>query len=639
MANDLKIGIAAIGGRWWLGGVVFVELLVKALAQLPPGERPRLQLIVNDTALADFDIFQPSARLADSVIYIGMQPELAKQVIGEQVSCCRSYAELFTITDIYFPVNSAVLPEQPAISWIPDFQHCYLPEFFSPGEIIQRDNRFQEIAAKAKMLVFSSQAVENDFRKFYPKATALTRVLSYQLMPEAEWYLGDPAAVSRKYQLPDRFILCCNQFWVHKNHKVLFEAIAHLRAQGRDIPVVCTGKTEDYRWPDYFAAMPEYIRVLGIEDLVCIVGLIPREDQVQLIRRCLCVVQPSLFEGLSLIVCEARALGKPILVSDIPVHREQQYGHYFDPGDAAMLAEALDGILAEAEPGPDSNREALARQDAQQAVNVFAKQFCAIAETAADLFGVKYHKEYQVMAQQAITVATSLMPGNTDIQKEAVNSWKRMGFEVISLNAADELEVIRPLFPEVKFVQVQRDARQKYGKPFIYLDDVLSCLMNCGSEICGIVNSDIHLRHDGLGRFIRQEAGESIIYGCRIDVDALDSSEGTVNIGGYDYFFFDRNIARCYPENDFCIGLPWWDYWAILYPLALGKQAKKITSPVAFHLRHATQWDGKSWLSLGQIFSKYVEVPFPVNNQTMIDLQRIVNYTIVKRSHEYLIGQ
>lgn len=637
MISNVRVGIAATGGRGWLGGVSFIELLVKALARLPRNERPEIVLIISETTLADYDLFRPSADQADSVLYIGPKNSAAESVLGDRVLWCQTYDELFARIDLYFPLNSRVSVAHPAISWIPDFQHQYLPEFFSQSELTLRDTRFKEIADNAKMVVFSSEAVQADFWKTYPDSKAITAVLNYRLMQDRGVYLQDAAAVQVKYQLPDQFVLCCNQFWVHKNHKILLEAVALMRRQGREIHLVCTGRTQDYRWPNYFTELVEYIRQLGIEDLVHILGLIPREDQLQLLRRCQCIVQPSLFEGLSLIVCEARSLGKPMVISDIPVHREQQYGVYFDPGNVEELAEVINDVLAWASPGPDLQNEYLALQDAESSVIAFAKEFCQVAETAVTVYEVASLQRCQNITPKTITVATSLTPGNLSVQRSSVDSWRRLGFTVASLNAADEIEKIQPLYPDVEFIQVQRDARQQYGKPFIYFDDLILYLQKQGSEICGIVNSDIIIDHPGIRSYIENEAKDSLLFGCRIDVPSLEVRDGTVNIGGYDYFFFNRNIMHCYPQEEFCIGLPWWDYWVIFWPIANGMRTKKIITPVAFHLRHETSWGGNSWFPLGQNFSSHVTVPFPINTQTMIDFQRIIHQFLENQSEHVVL--
>lgn len=90
-------------------------------------------------------------------------------------------------------------------------------------------------------------------------------------------------------------------------------------------------------------------------------------------------MQPSLFEGWSSFVEEARALGLPALLSDIPVHREQNPpgAKYFDPHDPEQLAGLLDAWDDEL---PVHRPIDACRQDHQQRLVSAARDFAGIAE-------------------------------------------------------------------------------------------------------------------------------------------------------------------------------------------------------------------------------------------------------------------
>ena len=79
------------------------------------------------------------------------------------------------------------------------------------------------------------------------------------------------------------------------------------------------------------------------------VDLLKASEQMALMAGSLAVINPSLFEGWSTTVEEAKSMGKVVLLSDIPVHREQAplRGRYFQPDRAEdlaiLMAEALAG--------------------------------------------------------------------------------------------------------------------------------------------------------------------------------------------------------------------------------------------------------------------------------------------------------
>lgn len=231
-----------------------------------------------------------------------------------------------------------------------------------------------------------------------------------------------------------------------------------------------------------------------------------------------------------------------------------------------------------------------------------------------------------------ITIATSLAPGkNLDNQKKVINSWCKMGFKCVSINAPDEIAKLEQDFPNIEFVVAYRDARTEFGKPYIYFDDFLAYFAGSDSHICGIVNSDIYLLGEKFHPFISKEAVDSLVYGSRIDIKALDNLQGKLYEWGFDYFFFDRKIITNYPKSDFCIGLPWWDYWIILVPILCEIPVKKVTALVAYHVKHKNGWNKESSRLLKDAMLTYIK---PVNN----DIRRLYIEHILKFIREKSIN-
>ena len=92
-----------------------------------------------------------------------------------------------------------------------------------------------KVLEQAEMLVFSSQSVQADFQRYYPATDIPTAVLPFYSLPEPGWYAGDSAATAAKYGLPERYFICCNQFWLHKNHKVRRVRFHRMRGTKRSL--------------------------------------------------------------------------------------------------------------------------------------------------------------------------------------------------------------------------------------------------------------------------------------------------------------------------------------------------------------------------------------------------------------------
>jgi glycosyltransferase involved in cell wall biosynthesis len=262
-------------------------------------------------------------------------------------------------------------------AWIPDFQHRFLTQFFSREEIESRDREFGSIARRDCNLFLSSNTAKQHFDKFYPDANAIIKVLPFHVRIPEESYSVDPKESQDFYSLPDRFFIVSNQFYQHKNHLAVFDALAILKKRSIFPNIILTGYLYDYRVPAYQNTVLQAIHKADIAKQVFLLGLIPKKEQLQLLRRSLAIIQPSLFEGWSTVVEDARALGKPLILSDLPVHLEQNppYAYYFDPNSAEALAEQIEVLWNDAEPGPDLEREEEARIQGLANVRSFGRRF------------------------------------------------------------------------------------------------------------------------------------------------------------------------------------------------------------------------------------------------------------------------
>src|SRR5262249_18351656 len=129
-------------------------------------------------------------------------------------------------------------------------------------------------------------------------------------------------------------------------------------------PLAFTGREEDHRDPDYGPSMLRLAAELGLGERARFLGFLPREDQLGVMRGAVAVVQPSLCEGWSTVVEDARAVGRPVLASDIAVHREQlgEGAELFDPLDPGALAALLSRYTASDPPAPWIDYEAARRR-------------------------------------------------------------------------------------------------------------------------------------------------------------------------------------------------------------------------------------------------------------------------------------
>lgn len=274
--------------------------------------------------------------------------------------------------DKIYPLYEDFRVREKGVIWIPDFQYLHYPQFFGGKEICDKMKANQRKMIKdSSAVVLSSYDCYNDFLRQFNDLKEKAIVVPF--VSELECEKKDDRSLE-EYELPDRFFIVSNQFYEHKNHITVFRALAELAKKNRnDIKVVFTGQLEDYRNPQYISELKKIIRECGIEQNIQILGLIPRQDQLSMIRKSVAVIQPSLFEGWSTIVEDAKSMHKDIILSNIDVHIEQnvENGMYFEKENFVELAEIMEQVWDGDFKFPVSNYNY--KEKAREYGNIFAK--------------------------------------------------------------------------------------------------------------------------------------------------------------------------------------------------------------------------------------------------------------------------
>ncbi len=126
---------------------------------------------------------------------------------------------------------------------------------------------------------------------------------------------------------PDaRYVFYPAQFWAHKNHRLIVDALACLRKSGPEevYAVFCGSDCGN------LPTILEMAKRKGVEDLVKYVGFVPDEQMSAFYKHSLALVMPSYFGPTNMPPFEAFALDTPVVVSDLPGIRDQV-------GEAALL--------------------------------------------------------------------------------------------------------------------------------------------------------------------------------------------------------------------------------------------------------------------------------------------------------------
>jgi glycosyltransferase involved in cell wall biosynthesis len=389
----MRIGIPYLGSNRWTAGHVYSANLVAALRCLPLEERPALSVLLGPRRARDETRRQPDG--CDVLTYgcrdatqwyLALAGGLLSLSKGGSPFGLAKVARHHDI-DVLFPMTLSISARflTPWIGWVADYQCMHFPEHWSETSF-QRN--IEALSRGAPFLVVSSEDAKRDAEQFFDRRTNIA-TLPFALLPTREWSARDPASVARGFGLPERFVMFPSQFWKHKDHETLIRAMSILKQRGRrDVTLVLCGLPKDTRDLAHGDRILRLIRDNGLSDQIRVLDYLPRADVVALMRRALGIVQPSRFEGWSALVEEARTLSKPLVVSDIRVHREQNppRARFFPCGDADALAAALSELWKEGEAGPNHETEERATKEAMERGLSFGRRFIQVAREAMRVF-------------------------------------------------------------------------------------------------------------------------------------------------------------------------------------------------------------------------------------------------------------
>lgn len=344
----IRVGFPLIGGKGWTGGYNYLLNLVRVVGAHAGDRITPVLLFGPEASEAEVAPFRavPGAEIVTDPAFgsLGRARRLARALA---VGLDAEAARVFRRADIQVVFEAAQFfgwrLGVPALAWIPDFQHKHLPQLFSRAALLKRDIGFETQIRSGRRIMLSSEDARADCERFHPASRGRTAVVRFAIPRDQPVTAEEAKEAQLRHGLPDGFFFLPNQFWKHKNHAVVIEALGRIRAEGGAAVVAASGGQLDPRDPDHFNTLMARAKALGVQDQFRPLGLIPYADIPRLMRASAALINPSRFEGWSTTVEEAKATGTPMILSDLGVHREQAAGEaqFFPPEDADALARLM----------------------------------------------------------------------------------------------------------------------------------------------------------------------------------------------------------------------------------------------------------------------------------------------------------
>jgi glycosyltransferase involved in cell wall biosynthesis len=248
---------------------------------------------------------------------------------------------------VHFPTPQLFKTSLPFVYEPWDLLFWHYPDLFDATEREFRERTYRYGCENAAIVVTATRWVKDDIVRQFglsPERVAVIRRGSeYARLALSEEQVD---TILRGYGLAPGYFLFPAMSFQHKNHLLLFRALAWMRdAKGVHARLVLTGRRFAPYWPTLEKALAEY----ALEGQVRVLNAVSEATLTALYRRCRALVFPSLFEGLGLPLLEALHHRVPVLASSETSIPEVlgRAAHYFDAHDHVSIAAAMHRAMCE----------------------------------------------------------------------------------------------------------------------------------------------------------------------------------------------------------------------------------------------------------------------------------------------------
>lgn len=367
------------------GGLNYINSLLSALALVNDGSVSPYVFVGNDLSLFHVDRFKINATVVQSPYFTRKSPHwFVHKCVYKTMGILWPINRLMSDYGIDIVSHSEVCGynlSYKTMCWIPDFQFKKLPNMYSFVDRLRANRLYLKYCKQSDILVLSSYDSKNHLSKYSGEYLDKARVLQFVVTPDHNVYdmtLDNKGSdLENHYCIKGKYFYLPNQFWKHKNHLAVFKAVKLLKDRGVDVTVICSGAMQDFRNKDHINNLCNYLKENNLIENIKLLGVIPYEHVQYFMRNCVSIINPSLFEGWSTTVEEAKSLGKNIILSNINVHLEQNPagGSYFAPDDPVALSEIVYYKWCSSNGGPDYDLEAYARAALNTRIREFGNTY------------------------------------------------------------------------------------------------------------------------------------------------------------------------------------------------------------------------------------------------------------------------
>lgn len=240
--------------------------------------------------------------------------------------------------------KSAALQKLNFLATVWDACHRDMPEFpevRSFSNFYARERFFRDHLTTAIATLTDSEELADKIALRY--GVDRDRLLPMPFSPAPFMDQDNPVndqAVLDRYALERGYFFYPAQFWAHKNHIRILQALALLNEQATRLNVVFAGGNQGNRMH-----IERILRNRGLEQQVRFLDFVPAEHMPSLYRGCRAVLMPTYFGPTNLPPLEAWTYGVPLVYSRLFARQVGDAALLVDPDNASDLASAMSACL------------------------------------------------------------------------------------------------------------------------------------------------------------------------------------------------------------------------------------------------------------------------------------------------------
>jgi glycosyltransferase involved in cell wall biosynthesis len=246
---------------------------------------------------------------------------------------------VFSVFPNYFLPFALFGQNRDSIVIVHDLQYKAYPQYFSRAKRLFLDWSLWRAARSAADVVFISRSSKTDFERHFGRCEHSTVIFNPVDAPRAPAPAPAPAPAAGAVPR-ERYLIAAYHYYPHKNFGGILALFERMRRAGLVDFLDITGNGAADVERMVAALAPE------VRGFVRHRGLVSREELIRLYMGATAFISLSTFEGFNLSAAEAATLGVPLLLSDIPVHRELFAGYGFFVGSASSDPYRLAKYLA-----------------------------------------------------------------------------------------------------------------------------------------------------------------------------------------------------------------------------------------------------------------------------------------------------